>query len=336
MFFVLSDEKSPPENGSADPSGELLDDLLGELLGESRNPSAAGNDGFGEPHIDTGDTLPDAGFGPFSGAPSAPHDDFAPPEPVFAEPEPIDPLSFDAMGADAEPLSSDAGLAPAGSASPAEPGVKVELDIEDAPFLEEEEEERKPPPPPVPQAMKELAKPKQTKSKEIPPFLQRLMQNKRRLAIVAGVAICILLAPVILLLVTGNGEEMPPPVAEATQAVPAPVPELPLEPAPPAVHLYQSSPYFVETRGSDGEIRFLRCAFTLSTENRMLFMELQQKRLILRDAVYHYLSNKPLAFLSDKTQLEGMKLDLLSVMNEHVTADKLHELYFEEYVIVGK
>lgn len=332
MFFVLSDEKSPPENGAADPSGELLDDLLGELLGESRNPGAQGDDGFGEPHGEAGGTLPDAGFGPFSGGTAAPQDDFSPPEPVFAEPEPVEPLSFDSGPGLADPLSFEAG--PAASA-PSEPGVKVELDIEDAPFLEEEE--RKPPPPPAPQAKTEIAQKKQAAGKAAPPVLQRLLQNKRRLAIAAGVAVCVLLAPVILLLVTGNGAEDPAlPIAEAPQAEPAPVPEPPLEPAPPAVHLFQSAPYFVETRGSDGEIRFLRCAFTLSTENRMLFVELQQKRLILRDAVYHYLSNKPLSFLSDKDQLEGMKLDLLSVMNEHVTADKLHELYFEEYVIVGK
>lgn len=332
MFFVLSDEKSPPENGTTDPSGEHLDALLGELLGESLNPAATGNDGFDELRNESGASLPDAGFGPFSGH-SAPQDDFAPPEPVLTEPEPAEPLAFDAEPEPVDTLSFDA---ESPEAAAPEPGFKVELDIEDAPFLEEEEE-RKPPPPPMPQAMTEITPPKQAAGKDGLPIIKRLLQNKRRLALVAGVAVCILLAPVILLLVTGNGgEDIPPPVAEAPEAAPAPVAEPPLEPAPPVVHLFQSAPYFVETRGSDGEIRFLRCAFTLPTDNRMLFVELQQKQLILRDAVYHYLSNKPLSFLSDRDQLEGLKLDLLSVMNGHVTADKLHELYFEEYVIVGK
>ena len=194
--------------------------------------------------------------------------------------------------------------------------------------MEDEREERKaPPPPPVPPVMSDIAR-KKGADDAAGSFIRRLLKDKRRLAIAGAVAVCVLLAPLAFLF--GSGYEGQPPVqavAEAPRPAQA-IPDLPQEPAQPPVHLFQSAPYFIPTRGSEGQIRFLRCAYTLSTQNRLLYGELVQKRLILRDAVYHYLSNKPLSFLSDQQQLEGLKQDLLSVINAHVTADKLHELYF--------
>jgi flagellar FliL protein len=91
----------------------------------------------------------------------------------------------------------------------------------------------------------------------------------------------------------------------------------------------------MERRGSEGELRFLRASFAIPTENPMLFVELGTKDIAVRDAIYYYLRNKPLTFLADKDSREMLKNDLLSVINEHISSEKVTELFFEEYLITG-
>ena len=92
----------------------------------------------------------------------------------------------------------------------------------------------------------------------------------------------------------------------------------------------------MEIRGTEGEIRFLRCRFSIPTDSQPLFNELRVKTIALRDSIYYYLDNKPLTFLSDQGAREALKQDLISVINEHASADKIHNLYIEEYLITGK
>ena len=213
--------------------------------------------------------------------------------------------------------------------------TKVELDIDDAPFLEDEEE-KEPDPGPGPAAeslpLAETA-PEPEEPTGFKKILSSLARDKKRLGAAVAVILVLLLSPLAYVFFSGQEKPPEPPVA----AQPAlPERQLPPPPKPAQRYVFEGAPYLVEHRGSEGELRFLKVRFTIATNSEPLFRELQHNNIILRDAVYHYLSNKPLSFLSDKQQIDVLRTDLISVINDHVTADKITELYFEEYLITGK
>lgn len=236
------------------------------------------------------------------------------------------------MAPDTKNPDSDGAPVSASSAA----GVKVELDIDDAPFLKEPDEppaptkktEELPPPdaPPPP-------KPKESALSGVMARLEGLLANKKRLAIIGGAAGVLLLAPLILMLFLPG--KKPPPSAEPERIVQSASP--PREDAPPGPKfLYKAEDFFVPLRGTEGEIRFLRCRFSIPTENQQLYAELMAKNIAVRDSIYYYLSHKPLTFLSDQASREELKKDLISVVNEHVSAEKIAELFIEDYLVSGK
>ena len=214
---------------------------------------------------------------------------------------------------------------PAEGAAPGKtPSVKVELDIEDAPFLQEPDEPKPPvkePEPPAPQEKKPPA---------LKGRLAALLADKKRLAIIGGGLALVLLAPLVVSLIL-SGKPAPPPQEPVRKLVPdEPVREN--TPAGPKF-LFKGEPFLIERRGGENEIRFLRCRFSIPTDNPSLYAELQAKNIAVRDAIYYYLNNKPVTFLSDSTQTEVLKRDLISVINEHLTSEKIQELYIEDYLV---
>ena len=219
---------------------------------------------------------------------------------------------------------------PTGNAAPGRsPSVKVELDIEDAPFLQEQEEQKAPvkeperpapPPPPV----------EEKKQSALQAKLAALLGNKKRLALIGGGLLLILLAPIGITLIFG-GKDTQQPADPVRRIVPD---EPPRDDAPPGPKfLFKSDLFLIERRGSEGEIRFLRCRFSIPTENPVLYGELRAKNIAVRDAIYYYLNNKPVVFLSDDMHTEVLKNDLISVINEHISSEKIQELYIEEYLV---
>lgn len=228
-----------------------------------------------------------------------------------------------------------------GGSSPA--NIKVELDLEDAPFLDEPEEA--PPPVKKPAPETRVKQPPQEGKKAslavkelLADLLARLFSNKKRLALIGGGLLLLLLTPVVLMLVF-SGDKKPP-----AQEAPAPAPEVRVEQeapqrqdAPPGpAYLYTAESFMVPLQGSEGELRFLRFRFSIPTDNPALYGELHAKTIALRDAVYYYLVNKPLTLLADREAQDVLKQDLISVVNEHVSADKIQDLYIEEYYITGR
>lgn len=218
-----------------------------------------------------------------------------------------------------------------GAASGKSPSVKVELDIEDAPFLQDPDEPKPPAKEPAPPAPAEQAKaPEEKKPSALKLKLAALLANKKRLAIIGGGLVLVLLAPLVVSLFL-SGKSTPPPQEPVRKLVPDEPPRA-NTPAGPKF-LFKAEPFLIERRGSEGEIRFLRCRFSIPTDNPVLYAELQAKNIAVRDAIYYYLNNKPVTFLSDSTQTEVLKKDLLSVINEHLTSEKIQELYIEDYLV---
>ena len=219
------------------------------------------------------------------------------------------------------------------------PSFKVELDLDDAPFLEEPlEEEKKEEAPPEPETTPvpvETKEEEEEKPSKLQLLLARLKANKKKLILAGGASAVLLIAFIVV-----NKFIFGPPAEKVQPTGPKLVtvqtqPKDEADPNAPAVYVVNWEPFLVELRGSEGEIRFLYCQFSTPTTDPVLHSELLAKKVALRDAVYYYLKRQPLTFLSDSTRQGALKEDIINVINEHVSSAKISELYFEEYVVRG-
>ncbi|WP_031483841.1 flagellar basal body-associated FliL family protein [Maridesulfovibrio frigidus] len=204
--------------------------------------------------------------------------------------------------------------------TPSKATQKVDLDLDDAPFLEDEDDEDDLPD----------EEPEELEALEEAPKEKRALPKK---AIIIGIAVIILLLTVIivkLFLFTDAPEEIAP-VEEITEEVPIEAPPPP--PEEPGVTLLRLDPFWVEQKDEKGNIRFLVARFAMTTTDEKIVGEYGRKTLILRDAVYYYLKNKDLQFLSDKNNAETLKKDLLMVINQYLNAGQFDTILFEKYLV---
>lgn len=200
---------------------------------------------------------------------------------------------------------------------------KVELDLEDAPFLEEEEEPK--PEPPKPKADVSLEQPKEEK----PP----LLAGRKKLIIIGAAALLVLVAAALAVkFFFFKGKPAPAP-EQAAQSAPkesAPAAEAPAPEKPEfQVHM---EPFWVEQKSGD-DVRFLIVRILLGTHDQSIAKEFQAKLLPARNAIFYYLKNKDVQFLTDENNAEKLKHELLLVVNQYVTDGKFETLLFEEYVV---
>lgn len=208
---------------------------------------------------------------------------------------------------------------------------KVELDIDDAPFLQEEPKEE---PAPAPAESTE-APVVLEKGKDDLTRLQKiilLFKNKKVLG--GSIAGVLLLAGLLVFLLSG-GEEAPAPAEpetappqESTHATPTPE-----KPAIPPESIISWEPFWVEQVDSEGQVRFLLCQFSAPTMDPGIKQEAEIKTLAIRDAIYYYLSHKPLTFLSDQRNAELLKEDVLGIINGYLTRGQLNQLLIESYLV---
>jgi flagellar FliL protein len=211
---------------------------------------------------------------------------------------------------------------------------KVDLDLDDAPFLEEEEEEEE-------EIEEEPSEIEEKPKKERKPLvLPAWLKNKFVILGAAAAVLLLLLGFAINWLFFGEKE----PVAEAPEPEPMPLeqpepnktaakPEKKPEPEAPGEILIRLDPFWVEQRDGQGDIRFLFARFALTTTDEQLAGEFQRKLVLLRDAIFYYLKNKDLAFLSDKKNSKELKKDLLTVINQYMGSDQFDTLLIEQYLI---
>ena len=208
---------------------------------------------------------------------------------------------------------------------------KVELDLDDAPFLEEEEEEAEEAPEPEPSPSVDLGKqPEQEEQTKATPFW------KKKWFLILLIVIIILVAGAIYYFVfrpqaTSSEPESQPEVVEEKQPSP-PEPPPPPPPPPPEEIVIPFEPFWVELKLKD-QTKFLYCKFQFSTTNDRLTWEVKRKKIILRDAIYYYLKNKDFMFLNSEKNSKRLKKDILTVVNQYLNNGQLEKMLIEEYVI---
>ena len=216
------------------------------------------------------------------------------------------------------------------AADAAAPAVgKVELDLDDAPFLVDDEE---PEPEPEPAPEPEAAPPAETEA--APPAKKRLdfkalLKNK---LVLAGAGSAIILLGVAAFFLFGSSEPAaPPPPEPAAEHIPES--EEPKEPEKPTEYYIRWEPFWVEFADSDGNVRFLVCRFAGVTLNEVVKSEAEAKQVMLLDTIYYYLTHKDKEFLGSTANADALKRDVLAVVNQYLTTGQLDQILLEDYVI---
>jgi len=198
---------------------------------------------------------------------------------------------------------------------------KVDLDLDDAPFLEDEEEEEI--------AFEEEETPLLQKPEEESRFdFSTLLKNKLFLISLGVIALLIVIIT-ILLIREPEAPPPPPPIVEETQPegkTPEAVEEIP-------EILIRLDPFLIEQKDKDGHIRFLEVRVVVSTTEDGLARQFKQEAYTVRNALYYYLKNKDLHFLSDKENSDKLKSELLAIINQYMGFGQFDTLLFEQYLV---
>ena len=198
---------------------------------------------------------------------------------------------------------------------------KVDLDLDDAPFLEDEDEEEE-------IADVEVETPILAENKPKSGFAA-LLKNKY---VLMGLGVILVLLVVIVVLLLREPEtQLPPPPPPAVEKTDIPEPEPAAEATPQII--IKLDPFLIEQRDRKGDIRFLEVSILLSTEDEGLARQFKQETFAVRNALFYYLKNKDLQFLSDKENSERLKKELLVIVNQYMGFGQFDTLMFEQYLV---
>ena len=218
--------------------------------------------------------------------------------------------------------------APVDGGASAPSNGKVELDLDDAPFLMDDEE-----PEPEPEAPPD--------AESAPADAEALPEGKKRLnfkallkdkRVLAGAGSAFILLGVAAFFLFGSSESAaPPPPEPAAEHVPES--EEPKEPEKPTEYYIRWEPFWVEFNDKDGNTRFLICRFAGVTLNEIVKHEAEAKQTALRDTIYYYLVHKDKTFLGNTANADALKRDVLAVVNQYLSSGQLDQILLEDYVI---
>lgn len=203
---------------------------------------------------------------------------------------------------------------------------KVDLDLDDAPFLEDEKPEEKP-------------KEKPSASSETPVKVKEAQPaSNKKLLLIIGIAGLVVVGALVFFLTRKPAAPPSPPKEEqpAPEPVPEPTPPPPSLPEPPAPKpeiVMPMEPFLVEMTDSKGRSRFLTIRFTAVTQEKTVEQEFKRNLIVVRDAVYYYLKNKNMEFLTDKNNTDALKKDVLSVINQFIGPQPLDNLLIEDFLV---
>ena len=218
---------------------------------------------------------------------------------------------------------------------------KVELDLDDALFLEFEEKEEEAEATPI----EALPEPEDA----APPSEQSetpAKKNRKKIwifGIAAG--LCLLLGAGGSYFFMKSGPPDPeeqtatdplstqePQATEGSAPAEADSPEKAQTQKPEEIQAYSLEQFQIEYN-LEGKIRFLSCRFSIPDTTPIMRAEIQAKRVLIRDGIYRYLKNSPLFFLDNPQESEKLKADLTTVINQVLKSGQVSEILLEEYVV---
>lgn len=194
---------------------------------------------------------------------------------------------------------------------------KVELDLDDAPFLQAEEEH-------MPAASHADVVPEAPEDEA-----DRARRRKRKRIVIAAAAGLVVIAAVAVWWFFFRAP--PPPVASGLEPEIVVVPSVPVDTGPGEI-VRPFAPFVIPLKEADNRTHFLVCKFSVITKDPNINREVDQQRVALRDAIYYYLRSKDSAFLLNAHNGPEIKKELLSIFNDYLTQGQLEDVLFESYL----
>ena len=198
---------------------------------------------------------------------------------------------------------------------------KVELDLDDAPFLDwsgddEEAEETDP----------DASEEEEAGERED----DRSAPSRRKWVLLGSVSGLLLLGSALALIWMAKSPEST--VKSASRMQGGAAPETQGEKQQAEGKKLDLRPFWVEYKQGD-RLRYLHFEFALGLEQAGLAWEVKRKIPLLRDGVFYYLKNKGLAFLSEKENVRHLKEDLRGVINQSLSQGQIKDILIQEYVV---
>ncbi len=195
---------------------------------------------------------------------------------------------------------------------------KVELDLEDAPFLKEESEEKK--------VVKD-DKAEQEKQKEQEELERLEKAKKKKKLIILGIAGFLLIAVLgagAYFFLASSGEEVIPPSIIIVPGVPEEELSGNLE--------VKLDPFWIELVNDKGKKEFLVGSFILHLSNLQGKDEVIINMKVVRDAIYYYFVNSDYEFLSEHQNIEQIKQGMIDLINQYVIHGEVSNIYFDSFL----
>lgn len=215
---------------------------------------------------------------------------------------------------------------------------KVELDIDDAPFLTEDEEEQPAPTEEAPlQAdAQPAAKPRTT-----------ITLDRRKLLLIGGLLALVVVGLALWFFVFRGSPSKPdqaapqPQVEEKAPEAAAPKqeehgakkPAVAVPPPPPQELTIEMAPFWIEKADAENKLHFVQFQFSLITTSTKLRDDVLDKNNLLRDAIVYYFGHRDYAFLSDTKNIDTLKADIVQVLNQYLGTDQFKTLYIQTFLV---
>lgn len=192
---------------------------------------------------------------------------------------------------------------------------KVELDLEDAPFLNEEKEEKEQ----TTDQEQESTAPEEAQKKDAAP-------KKKKKLLIVGIIVSLLLVLIggAVLYFFFSEEEILPNVI---------VVENPEVQAPPKTFELKLDPFVIQCIDKDEKIHFVKGTFILSTLHDEVFFEISNNQKVIRDAIYYYLEIQDPEVLLNPVNHKLIKDGLLETVNKYVMSGSIDNLYIDSLLI---
>lgn len=198
---------------------------------------------------------------------------------------------------------------------------KVELDLDDAPFLVDEE--------PAPAAAEEIPTAPPPQELEGPVKLPLWKKKKVLFGGAGGLLLLIGLAVWWFFIRDVTPPPPPPPPVQEPQK-----PVEPPAPPPPRDIFMEMAPFVVEKTDEKGITKVVSLKIKLVyKEDPRLASELQAKSFAVRDGLYYNLKNKAFANLTDKDSVEQLRDELRGVVNNYLNTGQIEQVLFEEMLV---
>ncbi len=199
---------------------------------------------------------------------------------------------------------------------------KVELDLEDAPYLQENKPEE------PKQESEKPAEKKAEKEKSSEESEEEAPKSKKKM-------ILILLIGVIVLAGLGVGAYLffgsTPTINSVTQQNFIVVPSKPTIDIKSELEI-SLDPFWIELPQNDNNAKFLVATFVLKLSNTEVRQEIEVNMNIVRDAIYYYFVNAEVNFLMDHQNTEMIKNGMMEIINQYIVTGQVTDIYFESFL----